>query len=349
MKPQGARVVTHEPVVQRGPGGVTRRGLVVGAALCAASRLGAGAQTPVASPAASPAAGWVFTDDRGITVEAAATPQRVVAEINAAAALWDYGVRPVGVFGPQHRADGEVDPRVGHVDLGVVEDLGEIWGEVDIEGLLALGADLVVAPTWAPPELFYLTTDGEAALGGHVPTIGIQTAKVSLDKSIQRFAELAGALGADLDSAENAAARVAYATALEDLKAAIAGNPDLAVLFVAGDDTSFYVAQPDDMADLVLLKDLGLSILSGGEDDFWETLSWEDVQQYPADLILVDTREGSYSLDDFARVPTWASVPAAQAGQVAVWNAEPIYSYAGYAPELQRLADLIRNARGDVA
>jgi iron complex transport system substrate-binding protein len=308
-------------------------------------RAAARAQTPTASPVA----GWHFTDDRGTTVELPDQPERVVAEINAASALWDYGVRPAGVFGPQHRADGEVDARVGNVDLASVTNLGEVWGEVDIEGLLALDADLVVGPTWDPPEIFYLTLDGEAALGDRVPVLGIQTARVSLDKSIQRFAELAGALGADLDSDENTAARVEYASAMEDLESAIAENPDLAVLFVAGDDTAFYVAQPDDMADLILLQELGLNILSGGEADFWETLSWEDVQKFPADLILVDTREGSYSLDDFAAVPTWSSVPAIQAGQVDVWHAEPIYSFAGYAPELRRLAGLIRNAQSDVA
>ncbi len=84
--------------------------------------------------------------------------------------------------------------------------------------------------------------------------LGIQTARVSLDKSIQRFAELAGALGADLDSDENTADRVEYASALEDLEQAISENPDLAVLFVAGDETAFYVAQRDDMADLILLR-----------------------------------------------------------------------------------------------
>jgi iron complex transport system substrate-binding protein len=318
--------------------------LLAGTALVL-GRAAAQAQTPAASPVAS----WQFMDDRGIAVELPVPPERIVAEINAASALWDYGVRPVGVFGPQHRTDGSVDARVGNVDLASVTDLGEVWGEVDIEGLLALDTDLVVGPTWDPPEIFYLTLAGEAALGDRVPVLGIHTARVSLDKSIQRFAELAGALGADLDSEKNTAARVEYASALEDLENAIAENPDLAVLFVAGDDTAFYVAQPDDMADLILLQDLGLNILSGGETDFWETLSWEDVQKFPADLILVDTREGSYSLDDFAAVPTWSTVPAVQAGQVDVWHAEPIYSYAGYAPELRRLAGLIRDARSDVA
>lgn len=323
----------------------TRRAMLLGSAAFALGHTVVRAQTPEASPVA----GWVFTDDRGMTVALPTQPERIVAEINAASALWDYGVRPVGVFGPQHRADGAVDPRAGQVDLASVTDLGEVWGEVDIEGLLALGTDLVVGPTWDPPEIFYLTLDGEAALGNRVPVLGIQTARVSLDKSIQRFAELAGALGADLNSEENTAARVEYASALEDLEKAIAGNPDLAVLFVAGDETSFYVAQPDDMADLILLRDLGLNILSGGETDYWETLSWEDVRKFPADLILVDTREGSYTLEDFAKVPTWGRVPAAVAGQVDVWHAEPIYSYAGYAPEMRRLADLIRNARSDVA
>lgn len=121
------------------------------------------------TPQVSSVAGWVFTDDRGMKVRLPTAPSRAVAEIDAASALWDYGVRPVDVFGPQRRADGEIDARVGNVDLASVVNLGEVWGEVDIEGLLALNADLVVGPTWDPPEIFCLTLGGEAALGDRVP------------------------------------------------------------------------------------------------------------------------------------------------------------------------------------
>lgn len=70
-------------------------------------RAAAWAQTP----AALPIAGWQFRDDRGVIIELPEAPGRVAAEVNAASALWDYGVRPVGVFGPQHLGGGEVDAR----------------------------------------------------------------------------------------------------------------------------------------------------------------------------------------------------------------------------------------------
>lgn len=328
---------------QEGLGVITRRSVLAGGVALLALR------TRPAAARQTPQAGWHFTDDRGTTVELAEQPSRIAAEINAASALWDYGVRPVAVFGPQHRADGSVDPRVGQVDLAQVESVGEIWGEIDIEKLLKLEADLVVAPTWDPPILFYLDTEGEEALGGAVPTLAIQTAKLSLATSIDRFAELAEALGADLASAGNVKAKQEYDAALEELRQAIADSPDATVMFVAGADDAFYVAHPDFMADMFLLRELGLDIVAPeNAPDYWEELSWEEVLKYPADLILVDTREGSYSLEDFAKAPTWAAVPAAKAGQVAEWHAEPIYSYAGYAPELRRLAQLLRDSRGDV-
>lgn len=322
---------------------INRRALLAGGVALLAGRADSAAARQ------TPQAGWQFTDDRGIALALAERPTRIVAEINAASALWDYGIRPVAVFGPQHRADGTRDPRVGQVDLGQVESVGEVWGEVDIEKILQLEADLVVAPTWDPPVLFYLDTAGEEALGGAIPTLAIQTAKVSLATSIERFAALAEALGADMTSAETVAAKADYDAALAELRQVIADPPDTTVMFVAGAEDALYVAHPDFMADLFLLRDLGLDVVAPeNAPDFWETLSWEEALKYPADLILVDTREGSYSLDDFASVPTWAAVPAVKAGQVAEWHAEPIYSYAGYAPELRRLARLLRDSRGGI-
>jgi iron complex transport system substrate-binding protein len=257
-------------------------------------------------------------------------------------------VRPTAVFGPQYLGDGAVDPRVGEVDLGAVESVGQVWGELDIERILAVDTDLLVTPMWEPPELWYVSEEAQAALADKVPSLAIQTAKVSVFDAITRFAELAEALGADMHSPHNVAAKTEFDVAVTDLEMAIADNPGLRVIFVAGDDESFYVAHPDYMTDLFFFRDLGMDVVRNDVDDFWETLSWEEVRKYPADLILIDTREGSYTLEDFAGVATWSTVPAVVAGQVAAWHAEPIYSYAGYAPELRRLARIVREARADV-
>ncbi|MGW4794900.1 hypothetical protein ACWEPC_21060 [Nonomuraea sp. NPDC004297] len=51
-----------------------------------------------------------------------------MAQSGAAAALWDFGVRPVGVFGPHKLKDGGRDPEVGEVDIAAVESIGNVWG-----------------------------------------------------------------------------------------------------------------------------------------------------------------------------------------------------------------------------
>lgn len=307
------------------------------------------ALTPWGSVAGqTPRAGWTFTDDRDITVTLPERPDRVAAQISAAAALWDYGVRPIAVFGPQRLTDGAADPRAGAVDLEQVASVGQLWGELDVERLLALDAELIVTPMWESPWLWYVAEETQAALEGKIPSLAIQTARVSIFDAIARFAALAEALGAHMTSAENVAAKAEYDAAVTDLEAAIAQQPGLRVIFVAGDDEAFYVAHPDFMSDLCFFRDLGMDVVANRINDFWETLSWEEVTTYPADLVFVDTREGSYTLEDFARVPTWPAVPAAAAGQVHDWNAEPVYSYAAYAPELRRIAEIVRFSRADV-
>lgn len=303
------------------------------------------AQTPQATPTSS----WTFTDDRGIAVSLPERPDRVIAQISAAAALWDYGIRPIAVFGPQNLEDGSRDSRIGGVDLAAVESVGQLWGEFDLERALALDADLVVTPMWDPPSLWYVSDETQAAMEGRIPSIAIQTAQVSAFETIARYAALAEALGADMDAAPNRAAKSEFDAAVADLRDAIAAKPGLRVMLAAGDADAFYVGHPDFMAEFWAFRDLGMDVVANEANDFWETLSWEEVHKYPADLILIDVRDGTYGLDDFAGVATWASVPAARADQVAAWNLEPIYSYAGYAPELRRLARIVREARGDAA
>src|SRR5690348_13132494 len=79
------------------PNSATRRtvlGGVLGA--LAASRLST-SRAQDATPAAD--GPWSFTDDKGVTVELPARPLRIIADVNAAAPLWDFGIRPVAVFG----------------------------------------------------------------------------------------------------------------------------------------------------------------------------------------------------------------------------------------------------------
>ena len=119
---------------------LTRRGLLTGA-----GALGALALLPARRASSAEDAGsWEFTDDRGVTVSLAQPPQRVVAFVAAAAALWDFGLRPVGIFGPSRREDGSAgDHQVGNLDLDAVTSVGNTFDEFNIERYAALRPDLL--------------------------------------------------------------------------------------------------------------------------------------------------------------------------------------------------------------
>ena len=86
-------------------------------ALAAVLALGASQPSPARAqlePApGSSSQGWAFTDDLGVTVELDAQPQRIVAQVTAAATLHDYGIEPVATFGITTRPDGAPENTAG--------------------------------------------------------------------------------------------------------------------------------------------------------------------------------------------------------------------------------------------
>jgi iron complex transport system substrate-binding protein len=118
---------------------------------------------------------------------------------------------------------------------------------------------------------------------------------------------------------------------------ASSGSPDL-----------FYVSNPKVSTDLMYFAELGVDIvvptkLEAG--DYFEALSWENANKFPADLILLDNRSTALQPKDLAAKPTWAQLPAVKANQVTPWDAVPRFSYAGAAPLLENLATAIRSAK----
>ena len=81
-------------------------------------------------------------------------------------------------------------------------------------------------------------------------------------------------------------------------------------------------------------------------DGYWEELSWEEARKYPADLILLDERDGDYTVETLDEAPgTLAAHPAVQAEQVRNWYTEFVLSYDAFAPILKELASVIRASR----
>ena len=81
------------------------------------------------------------------------------------------------------------------------------------------------------------------------------------------------------------------------------------------------------MVDLNYLRSLGLDLVTHTTDNFFELLSWEQINLYPADVILVDARNAQLQPEQLAiEVPTWDALPAVRAGQVGARYAAAPYS-----------------------
>ncbi|MFT4039161.1 MAG: ABC transporter substrate-binding protein [Thermomicrobiales bacterium] len=314
-----------------------------------------GQRAAAQTPAATPAAGWTFTDDRGRVITLPERPQRIIAQVNSAASLWDFGVRPVGVFGPQVLEDGGKDPLAGNIDLDQITSVGDGWEPINLERFVAVDPDVIISTTWDPstPELWGLgDADTEAQASEIAPTIAISVANRSVEEVIARFAELAEALGADLDSAEVAAAKAEFTAASGELQGAIAAKPDLRVAFIAGSPETLYAEGAETGPDTRYFTALGLTIDQGDAEPWYQELSWEQAGQLAdVDLFLNDAREaaGYFSVDELLAQPTFAALPAAQAGQIGKWWPEYVMSYQGFATVLRELAETITASRDDVA
>ncbi len=336
-------------------GTLTRRrlittGLALGALVLLPACGGVNENQPGSSATPSGTGQWTFTDDRGVAVSLPAQPKRIVAQITGAATLWDYGLRPVGVFGPMHMEDGSKAPQAGDVDPQQVESIGEAWGEFDLEKLAALRPDLVVTQSYSGENaLWNIPPEAEPALKTIAPAVSILVRDVPITQPLQRFEQLAKALGANLESPENTEAKSGFNQAVDDLKAAVAEKPGLSVLVISGAPDNLYIANPKVVTDLMFYRELGLALVMPETEEFWETLSWEQANKYPADLILYDNRAGSSTLEQMSMIETWKNLPAVQAGQIAPWNTEPTYSYKSYANDVRGLAEAIRKSRTGIA
>jgi iron complex transport system substrate-binding protein len=80
---------------------------------------------------------------------------------------------------------------------------------------------------------------------------------------------------------------------------------------------------------------------SGG---WFENLSWENVDKYPADVVVMDDRSSTIQPADITEA-TWKKLPAVKAGQVIARTPEPILSYDKCAPILDNLAEAIEKAK----
>ena len=299
--------------------------------------------TPVANAATGV---WSFTDDAGLTVTLPERPVRIVADLNAAAPLWDFGVRPVAVAGWTTGTDaawGNVDRETPVITASLETS------EPSAEELLARDADLFVTIFWGNPEHPYEWSFPDPAayqrISEIVPVIAI-SGTGSADANMERFAELASLLGADIETPELLAAKATYEETVEAFKTLVAAKPDLTTLFVYADGEFEYVANPEAWADLSMYQAFGLNIVEPNVEpgEYWQDLSPEQARTYESDVLFQSTRTGIFSLEELAAHPTYGQLPAVKAGQMGPWNQDFIQSYQGLTAALETMMATLTDA-----
>jgi iron complex transport system substrate-binding protein len=308
---------------------VRRRELLVLSASTAALAACSAEPSTTEPDATSAATEWTFTSgfDRTTTLDAA--PERLVLDAYSAAALWDYGVRPVGIFG--YGLEENASPlALGNVDLTGIEVIGR-GGEFNIEALAALEPDLVIGFGREGTTGWTWWEDGTTeAVTNIAPYLAVKFSGMAVEDVIEEYATLAEALGGD--RTPTAADQTRYTENLAALDAV--AKPELTTIALNGDSSALYVGTSA-LAQLTLLADHGVNLVGpeADADTAWAELSWENVPDYPADVVLAYV--GSTEL--FAGAPVYAAMPAVQAGQVVDWDDKQPFSYAAYADWLEQV------------
>ncbi len=193
--------------------------------------------------------------------------------------------------------------------------IGNSYGEFDIEKYAALEPGLLISHMYQAPALWYVPDQSAEKILALAPSVAVGVAGVPLTTPLQRYADLAASLGADLGSGPNAAQKARFDKASGDLRAAARAHPDITVMACSASADAFYVSTPAAAADLGYYKSLGVNFVvpahvKGG---FFETLSWESADTYKADVLMLDDRTATLQPKDLTGKPTWARLPAVQA------------------------------------
>ncbi|MFD3840762.1 ABC transporter substrate-binding protein [Streptomyces sp. NPDC058642] len=294
---------------------------------------------------------WTFKDDRGTEVKLDKIPANIVAFTGVAAALYDYGITVKGVFGPTKTTDGKADVQAGDMDISKVEILGNVWDQFNVEKYAALAPDVLITTMFDDAgTLWYVPAASADKIAKLAPSVGISVYDRQITEPLQRVWELAESLGADMTAASVTGAKKKFEAAATRLRAAAKAKPEIKVLAGSASQDIFYVSGTNLSIDLEYFKALGVNFVEPPEKakakggGWYESLSWENVDKYKADIIMMDDRSATIQPADITEA-TWKKLPAVKAGQVVSRSPEPILSYDKVTPLLETLAEALENAK----
>ncbi|MFE2809704.1 ABC transporter substrate-binding protein [Streptomyces nigra] len=337
---------------------LTRRGiLAAGGALGLGAVLAACGDDDAKSGGSNEAAGagksgpWTFKDDRGTTVKLDKVPTKIVAFVGVAAALYDYGIEVKGVFGPTKTKDGKADVQAGDMDVSKLTVFGNVWDQFSVEKYAAFAPEVLISTTFDNAgTLWYVPEASKDKIAKLAPSVAVSVYDRQLTQPLERVWALAESLGADLKSGKAAQDKKEFEAAAERLRKAAKARPEIKVMAGSASQDIFYVSGTNLSIDLEYFKALGVNFVEPPESakkeggGWYESLSWENVDKYPADIIMMDDRSQTIQPADISE-GTWKKLPAVKAGQVIPRSPEPILSYAKCTPLLTNLAEAIEKAK----
>lgn len=301
------------------------------------------ASTPASTDETSETA-WSYTDSRGELIELDAAPENVVALSYIGLALDSYGVGLAGQFSygglPASLEDSPI------ADLPIAGDT-----EVDLEKLAAMDPDVIITMDWDSGVLDSLS--GIEQQTAQIAPIITVSASAPLDEQLEQIAGLAVALDPGTEEVVSGEAEQ-FADAQAALAAAAEARPEITV--AAMQTNTIVESQPDSangarifypeqVGTVGLLVNLGLDVVVPDGDGQWaQNLSAEEVDKYPADVILHKVDEWSTGGDD-VNLALWPSLPAVAAGQVYVWDETwSVLTYENWTRILNEIAEFVTAA-----
>ncbi|MFF0094436.1 ABC transporter substrate-binding protein [Streptomyces canus] len=337
---------------------LTRRGILaaggalgLGAVLAACGDDDSSSEGSSKETTAAKSGPWTFKDDRGTTVKLDKVPTKIVAFVGVAAALHDYGIEVKGVFGPTKTKDGKADVQAGDMDVSKLTVFGNVWDQFNVEQYAAFAPEVLITTTFdGAGTLWYVPAASASKIAKLAPSVAVSVYDRQITAPLQRVWELAESLGADMTATKVTDAKKRFEAASERLRTAAKAHPDIKVLAGSAAQDVFYVSGTNLSIDLEYFKALGVNFVeppasvlkaSGG---WYESLSWENVDKYAADIIMMDDRTATIQPADITEA-TWKKLPAVKAGQVISRSPEPIPSYDKCVAMVENLAKAIETAK----
>ena len=289
---------------------------------------------------------WKYRDDLGTSISLDHAPKRLIVQSSVAAALTDLGLgdQIVGTFGPLKNAEGKPDSQVAGLDVDKATDVtgGGEYGSIDLEKAASLKPDLVVTSAYLKSDLWYVNDATAKKLKQLAPILVVSFDGKTLPQMLDSTERAAKALGADVDSTAVQKAHDEFAAAADRVEQAGQDLGSKKILVGSPAKDVFYVSNPNVSPDLKFWRDkLKLPIVVPAKPDeggYFQTLSWENADEYRGDVLLYDDRVGKAGLAILDDQPVFQTLQAAKDKAYIPWTSVAPPSYRAYADIMNRLA-----------